>query len=424
MKYTELKNGFGLTKERYDELINLFYGFEEYFYYHDETYYQDYVKVLRLLDAVNNNRLPQEEINAIRGWFIYFQHGQRYMSNNGICFNITDACQLKCKHCFNQNTIRHNKFMDYDLFVNIFYKHQEICKKFVHYKPLKSYSDMMVWLKGGEAILHPECSKFLKFLNDNDVNFMLESNGIHMPEDVLFELKRRPSTKVQVSVDGMYETHDFIRGKGTFEKTLSTIKRLLGEGIKVHTNFCLNTYNYKDFNLYKTFFTSLGCDIGHLNYVTHSKEYFSSPNKEVFDYFKENNIKYPRRPLFSCNVPNQVVINYDGGWKCCDKSGFEPIASYVDDSVDEFVRKVKIFSLTHRCVPTYCHNCAYVQSCMGGEVCDNFFDTGCRNMSDSVCRELSLKKETNVYEIKLPIEYDSKYMSILGSCRPKFKIEE
>ena len=185
-----------------------------------------------------------------------------------------------------------------------------------------------------------------------------------------------------------------------------------------------NTYNYKDYEPYRTFFKSLGCTTGSLNYVPHSKEYFSSPNKEVFDFFKENDINYPRRPLFRCNVPNQVVINYDGGWKCCDKSGFDTIASYVDDSVDEFVRKVKIFALTHRCVPTYCHDCLYVKDCMGGEVCDNFLDTGCRNISDGICRELNIKKESDVYEIKLPIEYDSKYMNEYGSCRPKIKVEE
>ena len=52
--------------------------------------------------------------------------------------------------------------------------------------------------------------------------------------------------KIQISLDGLQETHDFIRGSGSFEKTMKTIKQLYDNDVRFYIHFVYNSKNYKE----------------------------------------------------------------------------------------------------------------------------------------------------------------------------------
>ena len=131
----EYINGYGLDNDVYESLVNHFYGFEEYVYYKKDEYYKDYIFIIRELDNIKNNKPMLDAYkHAIIGWYISFKNLERRMSPKTFIFKPTDACQLRCKHCYNQTIERYNKFMTYDEFVFLFHKQRELITKFYHYR--------------------------------------------------------------------------------------------------------------------------------------------------------------------------------------------------------------------------------------------------------------------------------------------------
>ena len=396
MNYT---NGYNLDENEYEKLVTLFYNFEEYYYNKNIKYYNDYIKVIKLLDDVRNNKVSEEIKNAVLGWYIFFKTETYDIPTDGFCFDITDACQLKCKHCYNQNFERTGTFLSYSDFVKIFYKHLEICKVF------NKKSDIVYpktcFIKGGEATLHPELDKMITFLNSKNVNVNLETNGIYIPDTIIDILTKRKTNRISISIDGMEDSHDFIRGVGSFKKSVDTIKSLLDKGFNnISTNFVVNSYNYKDVSEYKKFFGGLGVkQRSVMRYIDQNNPYISPINKEqslyISDYLK-------MEPSLKCSVGKQFVITCNGGWKCCNKSALPELANYLTDSVEDFIKKIRLFTIRFRSVPVYCFDCKKVNTCMGGELCSKMSSTKKFNQEDLTCTTLNCKEYGDMYKIDTP----------------------
>ncbi|MCP4161617.1 MAG: radical SAM protein [Deltaproteobacteria bacterium] len=121
--------------------------------------------------------------------------------------NVTNRCNLKCKHCFvfrNENPNDASDEMETE----------EMLKR------LKSLQaeygiEQMLWM-GGEPMLRPDVlKKGIKFFEINRI----VTNG-------QFDLIDLPGCIYVISVDGPPELNDEIRGKGVFNKVLKTLSRI------------------------------------------------------------------------------------------------------------------------------------------------------------------------------------------------------
>ena len=392
-------NGYGLTDCEYDELVERIYGFEEYHYYKDENHHDDYMFILNELDKIHRN-VPMIENyrNALLGWYIFFKNSKRNLSKN-LVFKITDSCQLKCKHCYLQHTERKNCHMSYETFLFLFHKHKELCKKFIHYYAIndnKRYN-----ISGGEPTLNKDLPKMIRFLNKNSYRVMLDTNGIHMPDDVLCALKGHSRNRVQISIDGLEETHDYIRGKGTFQKSIETIKLLRDNDINVHTNMVVHKDNFKEWNELKLFLNSKfpGMYVGNMLYISQNNEILYPLEKdELSHYFNEIfDTKVERNDCKNrsyCYVGNSSVTTEDGGLLFCLKmNNGLPITNLIHESIDVNLYKLKINTIKTRSVPVYCFNCKLVSSCMGGAVCSQLKHINKYNIEDRSCKLLNWKCE-------------------------------
>lgn len=95
-------------------------------------------------------------------------------------------------------------------------------------------------LSGGDPLLHPQFDKVCDIVRNSVGYVTLSTNGILIPHYIR---TFRSNDSIQVSVDGDSITHDFIRGKGSYEKAVQGLKILQENGIKHSISFTINKQN-------------------------------------------------------------------------------------------------------------------------------------------------------------------------------------
>lgn len=135
----------------------------------------------------------------------------------------TSNCNLTCKHCRGMS----GAHLDIDT-----------AKKAIDV--LSSFK--LLILTGGEPLLHPDIFSILEYAKDRMDRVALATNGTLISKDTAGKLKI--ASRVSVSLDGAKpETHDKIRGKGTFYRTIDGIKKLKDENVKVQINTTIMSAN-------------------------------------------------------------------------------------------------------------------------------------------------------------------------------------
>lgn len=130
-----------------------------------------------------------------------------------VVISITDECNLKCKHCYNEdNRVRVEEKLEY------------INYEFI--KDLKELGVEQIGLTGGEPLTNWNVlNKLLKLFKENGFNVLITTNGLLLDRDKLDELKSNGVDIIQVSIDGATkEKHEFIRGKNTYDKVINIFK--------------------------------------------------------------------------------------------------------------------------------------------------------------------------------------------------------
>lgn len=139
---------------------------------------------------------------------------------------LTERCNLSCRHC-----IRGEK-RDVTL---------SLAQIGSVLRSLRSFcQDATLVLTGGEPTIHPLFAKILacasKIFNGR---VAVTSNGstAFWENDMSIAGVVQCNAKVQISIDGTREAHDFIRGEGTFRRAIRTAHRIrkLGGRISIAT---------------------------------------------------------------------------------------------------------------------------------------------------------------------------------------------
>ncbi|MDR3049872.1 MAG: radical SAM protein [Elusimicrobiota bacterium] len=137
---------------------------------------------------------------------------------------LTSRCNERCIHCY----IPHeNKISDID--PALYYKTLEQCK---------DLGILNLTLSGGEPMLHPNFSDFLRKAKEYDFSISVLSNLTLLNDDIINELKENRLSSVQVSLYSMNpEIHDAItQQKGSFEKTKASILKLIENDIPLQVS--------------------------------------------------------------------------------------------------------------------------------------------------------------------------------------------
>lgn len=131
-------------------------------------------------------------------------------------FELTSRCNERCIHCYIPNG---KKNAGIDMPFNAF---KYIIDQFV------DMGGLHVTLSGGEALLHHDIARILRYCREKDLEISLLTNLALLNDGLIPILQEVNLSLIQVSLYSMNPaTHDFITTvKGSFEKTKAAIEKL------------------------------------------------------------------------------------------------------------------------------------------------------------------------------------------------------
>lgn len=156
---------------------------------------------------------------------------------NFAVIEITECCNLNCSHCYlaSKGT-------------------ETLSSKDIRFiiDNLESIGCKRITISGGEPFYVPEIfEEIVKYAASKDFYIAVVTNGTLFDRVNLDVLKK--IDYIQVSLDGLKDTHDKIRGIGTFDMVMNGISFLLGYGYqeKIAAQMTVSSINqYEFFDVY------------------------------------------------------------------------------------------------------------------------------------------------------------------------------
>lgn len=179
-------------------------------------------------------------------------------------WHLTAKCDQSCKHCYMFSDDNYNLQLNRQLSTEMAFR---LIDEFAGLAK-KLGTTGYINLTGGDPILSYNFWDVLEYTQKYAPQVKLETimgNPFHINKDTAIKLKQYGIKSYQISLDGLEETHDKIRKKGSFKESLRALKCLHDVGIitevmsTVHKQNCLEI-----FELYK--FVNNNSDIDYFSF--------------------------------------------------------------------------------------------------------------------------------------------------------------
>ncbi|MBI4775648.1 MAG: methyltransferase domain-containing protein [Deltaproteobacteria bacterium] len=149
-----------------------------------------------------------------------------------VWFHLTDACNLQCRHCLFSCKPGPATFLPRERIEALVAEAVNIgCK--------------LVCFTGGEPFVYPDFPDVLDSLTRRrNLRIAVLTNGLLIPRR-LERIKRLDNDRIhfQISLDGPRASHDFLRGKGAFHRTLSAVESLVSLKVPCSVAMAVNAEN-------------------------------------------------------------------------------------------------------------------------------------------------------------------------------------
>jgi uncharacterized protein len=335
------------------------------------------------------------------------------MNLSGFTFIVTEDCNFNCSYCYQKKA---KKYMDLSL-----------VKKAVDYFSPFFDDGCHVSFYGGEPLLAFELIKgtvdyILRKKLNNKIRFALTTNGILVNNEML-EFFNRHKFSLLLSFDG--PAQDLCRGKGSFTKVFSVLKKILAyPDLDIDTNSVFTPETVHLLSESVEFIVGLGIKQAQLSISTISKwdrdsiiklaTELGKIKKFLVSFYKKNGFipvdifaGQPRKGIFGCNGGmSRMTVAADGKlWGCYlfsdyfkGKEGTKGYHKYCFGDSDYFISNQKKFysrilanyrklRMDYFCTPEkFCTMCDELEEChicpvdaaLSGAVIGNIPDHLCR----------------------------------------------
>ena len=157
-------------------------------------------------------------------------------------WHITERCNWRCRHCYREK--EYIKELPLNKLFEIFLQYIDLIKAL---RIPKGHAHLNI--AGGEPFIRDDFFQFLELIhkhNKGRLKVGLLSNGSLITRKNAFTLKSLGVEKIQLSLEGMQETNDSIRGNGAFDKITGVAKILIDVGILTDISLTLIRQNITD----------------------------------------------------------------------------------------------------------------------------------------------------------------------------------
>ena len=313
-----------------------------------------------------------------------------------ISFNLTRECNLGCKHCLSSagkkddmemTTVEHFRLID----------------------QMRNSGTFFVTYGGGEPLLHPDLFEILTYAGENHIATSLVTNGILLTESVAEKLNSANLDSITISFDGLKQNHDFIRGKGSFTKTLNGVRTLRGlcKSAKLAIRMTVNSRNIGECETVVRLAEELGMDMVRLTPLlllgraVHYPELLLD-KAEYIKFLTEMNLTSFRIPIILPNqgdskkwfVPPENFGCHCGKEACwiTQNGDFYPCIFFGPDYNTGNLRDksyLELWEASKRiasfCGNDTCRTCGLYEKCRGGCRARAFWETSDINAVDPLC---------------------------------------
>jgi len=147
-------------------------------------------------------------------------------------FEITDRCNLSCRHCGSSCTAEGRYLTAGDI--------ESTLKTIRGDKPA-------VCLTGGEPMLHPGFFEIAGLIRDMGFNWGMTTNATLIDDDAARKLRQAGMSTVSVSLDGLEDSHDGLRQRrGAWRLAMRGIAALQKAGFEPQVTTVLHQGNFED----------------------------------------------------------------------------------------------------------------------------------------------------------------------------------
>ena len=136
-------------------------------------------------------------------------------------FELTLRCNAACFHCGSRCTPQSPDGLPAEEYLRVLDQVKE------------RYGNKMtqVCLTGGEPLLYKDFFTLAREIHERGFRWGMTSNGTLISRDTARRLRETGMGTISISVDGLPETHDRLRGMpGGFERTMAGVRNLIEEG--------------------------------------------------------------------------------------------------------------------------------------------------------------------------------------------------
>lgn len=167
-------------------------------------------------------------------------HGQahQFMMNKQnqirlVFWETTAGCNLECAHCRRIDVA--STLMKNDLTT-------EQSKKMID--SLLEVGNPILVLSGGEPLYRPDIFELARYATDKGLTVALATNGTLVTAAVAQKIKESGIQRVSISLDGLGETHDFLRKlPGSYDMAIRGLNELRKIGVPVQINCTIAKHN-------------------------------------------------------------------------------------------------------------------------------------------------------------------------------------
>jgi len=141
---------------------------------------------------------------------------------------LTERCNLRCAHCYlgDAGTT--------DL---------PLASALAALRELEEMQGLRALLSGGEALLWPHWWDLNDRLGDFELRMILLSNGVLLTPEVVSRLRVQ---EIQVSLDGLEQGHEMLRGRGTWDRTVRNLKAVQDAGLALSVATMIHAGNLEE----------------------------------------------------------------------------------------------------------------------------------------------------------------------------------
>ncbi len=340
-------------------------------------------------------------------------------------WHITERCNFRCKHCYQENY--GTPEMTLEQMEDILRQYSNLMKKWKIPR-----QQAFLTITGGEPFLYKDFWQFLAkvYKYSSNYKWAILSNGSLLDRENVKILKLFKISGYQVSLEGLKENNDKIRGEGNFKKALDGLNLLVEAGIPAIVSMTVSKENIADIFPLANLLEKIGVGLfwvrrlvpwGKGSQLTNSLlepnellRLFKKIENRNWGLFKkktilmippgcENGFLWTTAKNIYCAVLKGEVLTLmsNGDIYPCRRLPVK-IGNILENSLEKIYHSDRIKDIRDlKNVPEFCrNNCAKFSDCFGGAKCITYAYSGRLDIPDIQCPFAYPKLDKNVCEQK------------------------